>query len=70
MIGMVYRGDVYDALDICWLTTRQVAERVERTCRRQSAHEAQVWQCLDRLAGDGMAERQRIGSTVAWRRVR
>ena len=70
MIGMVCRSEVYDALDICcWLTTGQVAERVEQRNSRRRAHEAQVWQCLDRLAGDGMAERQRIGSTVVWRRI-
>ena len=66
---MVYRGDVYDALDMTWQSTRQVAERVEQTNPRRRAHEAQVWHALDRLAQDGMAERHRAGSTTMWRRI-
>ena len=66
---MVYRGDVYDVLTEKWQSTAAIAEKVERTSRRKSAHERQVWQCLDRLAEDGQAERSRSQGRCIWRRI-
>lgn len=67
---MVYRGDVYDVLTEKWQSTAAIADQVERTCKRRSAHERQVWQCLDRLAQDGMAERSKALGSCIWRKVR
>ena len=67
---MVCRGDVYDVLTDKWQSTAAIAEKVERTSRRRSAHERQVWQCLDRLAEDGQAERSRRQGYCIWRRIR
>ena len=66
---MVYRGDVYDVLTEKWQSTAAIADQVERTCKRRSAHERQVWQCLDRLAEDGKAERSRSQGHCIWRRI-
>ena len=66
---MVYRGDVYDVLTERWQSTAEIAEKVERTTGRRSAHERQVWQCLDRLAEDGQAERSRRQGHCIWRRI-
>lgn len=66
---MVYRGDVYDVLTERWQSTAEIAEKVERTTNRRSAHERQVWQCLDRLAEDGQAERSRSQGRCIWRRI-
>ena len=66
---MVYRGDVYDVLTDRWQSTAAIAEQVERTTSRKSAHERQVWQCLDRLAEDGQAERSRSQGHCIWRRI-
>ena len=66
---MVYRGDVYDVLTDRWQSTAAIADQVERTTSRKSAHERQVWQCLDRLAEDGQAERSRSQGRCIWRRI-
>ena len=66
---MVYRGDVYDVLTEKWQSTAAIADQVERTTNRRSAHERQVWQCLDRLAEDGQAERSRSQGQCIWRRI-
>ncbi|MBR4710472.1 MAG: hypothetical protein IKP10_00455, partial [Clostridia bacterium] len=66
---MVYRGDVYDVLTEKWQSTAAIADQVERTTNRRSAHERQVWQCLDRLAEDGQAERSRSQGHCIWRRI-
>ena len=66
---MVYRGDVYDVLTEKWQSTAAIADQVERTTNRRSAHERQVWQCLDRLAEDGQAERSRRQGHCIWRRI-
>ena len=66
---MVYRGDVYDVLTEKWQSTAAIADQVERTTNRRSAHERQVWQCLDRLAEDGKAERSRSQGQCIWRRI-
>ena len=68
-MGMVYRGDVYDVLTDRWQSTAAIADQVERTTSRKSAHERQVWQCLDRLAEDGQAERSRSQGRCIWRRI-
>ena len=68
-MGMVYRGDVYDVLTDKWQSTAAIADQVERTTNRRSAHERQVWQCLDRLAEDGQAERSRSQGRCIWRRI-
>ena len=66
---MVYRGDVYDKLTDRWQSTAEIADQVERTTGRRSAHERQVWQGLDRLAEDGQAERSRRQGYCSWRRI-
>lgn len=67
---MVCKDDVLDALDDRWQTTVQVAATVERTTPRPRSHEAQVWQALDRLRAEGLAERCSCGGAAMWRRVR